>query len=592
MSLSVPLGVLVHAETALLKEQYETRSRYSRSEGEGRLVLDTRHLTEETYADLTQAAEKSADKSFSRVVNAIVAARGGTFDKSVPSLVAFPEILTAYLRDHFIDGWLYTQDEEEVVRAYLVTAIKYHEPSREGEKPTVSLTMVSTGRFGEKGEKSGTRAAAGLHQRNLSWYASEVAKKKVADILQTEGYLVETEDLRAAYDLQTEHHRKVVSQGYTEQFRFTGKPLSATKEENGSRWGDRASDAWRGNRKVINVSNPATFTFTDQTLSKVFGADPGEDPDESEVVNSSGKRRKRGIDDGEGVLLDVPISHVVRVFDLGAQDFMLVHTGTLERYQYDQSLAEKLVLPKSHRHLLDILTTDLSTFTGDIIEGKSAGNVVLAKGAPGVGKTLTAEVYSEIMQRPLYSIHSGSLGVSAESVRENLEVVFDRAKRWNAVLLLDEADVFVNERGLDISQNAIVAEFLRTMEYFDGLMFMTTNRAANVDDAVLSRCAAIIAYEVPGKADQIKIWHVLAKQFDQDLDETLADDLSVGFSRIAPRDIKMMLRLALRVAKHEDVPLSVDVFQRVALFRGVTWDDEAYDQHLFDTGRADDEGVA
>ncbi len=588
MSLSVPLGVLVHAETALLKEQFENRSRYSRTEGEGRMLLDTRHLTKETYADLVQAAEKSADKSFTRVVNAIVAARGGEFDKSVPSLVAFPEILTAYLRAHFIDGWLYTQDEDEVVKAFLVTSVKYHEPSGSEEKPKVQMTLVSTGRFGEKGEKSGTRAGAGLHSTTVVWYASEVAKKRVADILQAEGYLVETEDLRAAYDLQTEHHRKVVSQGYTEQFRFTGKPLSANQGENTFSYEGRSSIAWRENRKVINVSDPATFTFTDQTLSKVFGADPGEDPD-AVPYDESKPRNKRGIDDGEGVVLDVPISHVVRVFDLGAQDFMMVHTGGLDRYKYDQGLADKLVLPKSHRHLLDILTTDLATFTGDIIEGKSAGNVVLAKGSPGVGKTLTAEVYSEIMQRPLYSIHSGSLGVSAESVRKNLEVVFDRAKRWNAVLLLDEADVFVNERGLDISQNAIVAEFLRTMEYFDGLMFMTTNRAANVDDAVLSRCAAIIAYEVPGKVDQIKIWHVLAKQFDQDLDETLADDLSVGFSRIAPRDIKMMLRLALRVASHEDVPLSVDVFQRVALFRGLTWDDEAYDQYLSDTGRAEDE---
>ncbi|NED68046.1 AAA family ATPase, partial [Streptomyces sp. SID10244] len=106
---------------------------------------------------------------------------------------------------------------------------------------------------------------------------------------------------------------------------------------------------------------------------------------------------------------------------------------------------DKLVLPDDQRELLNILTTDISVFTGDIIDGKSAGNVILAMGRPGVGKTLTAEVYAEATGRPLYSIHSGSLGVTAELVRKNLEVIFDRAKRWDAVLLLDEADVFVME---------------------------------------------------------------------------------------------------------------------------------------------------
>ena len=58
--------------------------------------------------------------------------------------------------------------------------------------------------------------------------------------------------------------------------------------------------------------------------------------------------------------------------------------------------------------------------------------------------------------------------------------------------LLDEADVFVLERGLDLVQNAIVAEFLRTLEYFDGLLFLTTNRMNGVDEAILARCAAVI----------------------------------------------------------------------------------------------------
>lgn len=218
-----------------------------------------------------------------------------------------------------------------------------------------------------------------------------------------------------------------------------------------------------------------------------------------------------------------------------------------------------------------MLTTDLEAFTSDIIEGKSAGNVILAKGQPGVGKTLTAEVYSELVERPLYSIHSGVLGITAKDVRENLEAAFERAQRWNAVMLLDEADVFVLERGNDITQNAICAEFLRTLEYFNGLLFMTTNRADNIDDAIISRCAAIIDYLVPSKDDAVKIWRVLARQMgvNEELTPPLLDELVRGLPEASPRDMKMLLRLTVRMAIAKGEPLSIELFARCAMFRGL-----------------------
>src|SRR5699024_2087841 len=99
----------------------------------------------------------------------------------------------------------------------------------------------------------------------------------------------------------------------------------------------------------------------------------------------------------------VPVVTAVRVFDLSAQDYLDVNTADLTEYEYDTQLKDKLVLPDDQRELLDILTSDISVFTGDIIEGKSAGNVILARGRPGVGKTLTAEVYAEVIGKPLRS---------------------------------------------------------------------------------------------------------------------------------------------------------------------------------------------
>lgn len=326
----------------------------------------------------------------------------------------------------------------------------------------------------------------------------------------------------------------MIADDFAAQFRFTGQPLS------GENW---KTPVRRTHRKVIHDTHP-------REIRSLRGTSPSVLLDEDDVA-------------------PVPVLTKLRVFDLHTHDFMVVNARDLIPYAYDHKLREKLILPDDQRELLDILTTDIESFTGDIIEGKSSGNVILAKGKPGIGKTLTAEVYSEVIERPLYSIHSGSLGVTAPDVRKNLEEVFTRAKRWSAVLLLDEADVFVLERGRDLQQNAIVAEFLRTLEYFDGLLFMTTNRADDIDDAILSRCAAIIDYVVPGAEDARKVWQVLAAGHNVDLPSDLLDELTDGFSHITPRDIKMLLRLALRVSKSRGVPLNTDIFRQCGMFRGL-----------------------
>ena len=58
------------------------------------------------------------------------------------------------------------------------------------------------------------------------------------------------------------------------------------------------------------------------------------------------------------------------------------------------------------------------------------------------------------------------------------------AQLWDAVLLLDEAEVFLQQRNAtDINRNALVSIFLRQLEYYKGIMILTTNMAEQVDRA-------------------------------------------------------------------------------------------------------------
>lgn len=192
----------------------------------------------------------------------------------------------------------------------------------------------------------------------------------------------------------------------------------------------------------------------------------------------------------------------------------------------------------------------------------------MCQGAPGVGKTLTAEVYAEVIQRPLYKLHSGQLGTNAAEVEEALTAALKRAERWKAVMLIDEGDVYVRARAADLEQNAVVGVFLRTLEYFNGLLFITTNRGEEVDDAILSRCIAIIEYQKPDERQRRELWAVLAEQFSMKLSAQLIDEAAKTFNNVVGRDIKSYLRLAAKWCAVKKMQPSIEVLKKAASFRG------------------------
>ena len=205
----------------------------------------------------------------------------------------------------------------------------------------------------------------------------------------------------------------------------------------------------------------------------------------------------------------------------------------------------------------------------DIVEGKSGGTTVLCAGPAGVGKTLTAEVYSEIIKRPLYRVHSGQLGLNVAEMEKTLKDTLIRAQRWGAVMLIDEADVYIKKRADNLASNAVVGVFLRVLEYFNGLLFLTTNRVDDIDEAIISRCIAMIRYHPPQHVDRCKIWRVMTEQFAVPIDEDLIDQLATLFPSATGRDIKGLTKLVAKFCLQKQLPPTLEVFKRCSVFRGL-----------------------
>ena len=214
----------------------------------------------------------------------------------------------------------------------------------------------------------------------------------------------------------------------------------------------------------------------------------------------------------------------------------------------------QLVLNDQKKAMVQALVEDNSSGFSDIISGKGGGCIFLLHGEPGVGKTLTAEAVSELLRRPLYSVSVGELGTDPASMEKNLRQILDVAQIWNAVILLDEADIFLEKRTSgDILRNACVGVMLRLLEYHQGVMFLTTNRVQEFDPAFYSRISVALRYDALTTQAREQIWtNLLAAAGVQNMDVS-----ALAQHDLNGRQIKNLIRLSQSMARQQGVSVNI-----------------------------------
>ncbi|KAL9026509.1 MAG: hypothetical protein Q9196_004835 [Gyalolechia fulgens] len=185
-------------------------------------------------------------------------------------------------------------------------------------------------------------------------------------------------------------------------------------------------------------------------------------------------------------------------------------------------------------------------------------------GPPGVGKTYTVECIADYTRQPVLSLSCSDIDGTA-GTETKLRHWFDLAKAWDALILIDEADIFLTWRQHDtLHQNVLVETFLRTIESFSGLLFLTTNRIGQLDLAINSRIDVAIHFKEFDFESQKKLWlyyfGIINKIWMDDqsgvyikttvMDKFLADDW-VKENSLSGREIRNAFKQSIKIARCE-----------------------------------------
>ncbi|MBW8468228.1 MAG: ATP-binding protein [Thiobacillus sp.] len=161
----------------------------------------------------------------------------------------------------------------------------------------------------------------------------------------------------------------------------------------------------------------------------------------------------------------------------------------------DQALGRQPDLalrPSVTQYSLDMLNVESRYELPRIITAlKARGHGCLCfHGAPGTGKTALAEHIAQQLERPLMIRRASDLvSKFVGETEQQMAAMFREAQAEKAVLLLDEADSFLQDRrGAQRTYEVTeVNEMLQGMERYDGIFICTTNLMDSIDQAALRR---------------------------------------------------------------------------------------------------------
>jgi len=224
--------------------------------------------------------------------------------------------------------------------------------------------------------------------------------------------------------------------------------------------------------------------------------------------------------------------------------FKQILGNTLEALGHSRTPRDRVEVVTDYRPELVNTDCDLEP----VLEGlrcHGAGRICFY-GAPGTGKTAYGRYLAEQLDRPLLVKRASDLlNMYVGGTEKNLASMFAQARSEGAVLLLDEADSFLQERGSaqrswEVTQ---VNEMLTQMEAFDGVFIASTNLMDQLDAAALRRFDLKVKFDFLRPDQAWLMFQDTARRLGIEADSGVKVTLSkLGF--LTPGDFATVLRQA------------------------------------------------
>ncbi|CAL3965364.1 unnamed protein product [Diplocarpon coronariae] len=311
------------------------------------------------------------------------------------------------------------------------------------------------------------------------------------------------------------------------------------------------------------VIDPRTFNEEARARKESIAADEGGD-DNVERGEKKARLPDRGEDRLVGKELDPRTCPLyVYGYSLEKKGWCKFLVDSITEVDWKKNAFDSLILPQPQKRLLRGLVSghEYSDRARDEARLKGKGLVILLHGAPGSGKTQTAEMTVEHTYRPLLNISRGELGSYQHRIEIELKRLLTYASTFQAIVLIDEADVFLEARKSEVadqlSQNAMVACVPTAARVFPGRHFPHVQPVAVFDQAIKCRIHLALQYTGPGKGIRRLLWEkhlapVPAEDGDLDFAETLD---AVEHAEMNGREISNPITTARTLAKSESSKL-------------------------------------
>ncbi|KAK8121675.1 hypothetical protein PG984_010345, partial [Apiospora sp. TS-2023a] len=360
-------------------------------------------------------------------------------------------------------------------------------------------------------------------------------------------------------------------------------PLRFANTELGSRLERRGETFWKCRRRRY-------VSYTSKNEDKVLSNDEsvGFVAKYGEAQAASRYMAKEAMNEDHPPLgHEILFPNTIPGFSLHRKKWQDIEVDRIQDVKWYKEAFDHLVINEDTKELIHALITNRieSEKNTDWITTKGNGLIILLHGGPGTGKTFTAESLAELAEKPLYPITCGDIGTKPEDVERYLESALHLGNIWDCVVLLDEADVFLEQRTLnDLKRNALVSVFLRVLEYYEGILILTTNRVGIFDEAFKSRIQLALRYDNLEKPQRVQIWKNFFKRL-QDLEgedgSIDLDTLEYSVDELAEypmngRQIRNTITTARQLAKFKKRPMSLAHLQHVIKVAG------KFDQYLLE----------